>query len=76
MLTLRTIVTDDTISYGSDQEWPSVEAAQQQGVRGALAIASEEVAKGKMFFAAEVLIKNGEEIVGRFVVSVGASRLK
>ena len=42
----------------------------------ARSIGSDEVSKGKQYFVAEVKIEEGDELVGRFVASVGASPIE
>ena len=76
MPTFRISVINRTFSACEDHELPSLDAARKEGVKAALAIGSEEVANGSPFFAAEILVENGQELLGRVVVSLGASPLK
>ena len=45
-------------------------------MRGAIAIASEQIERGDHYFAAEVSLSESDQMVARFVLSVGASPLK
>ena len=49
------------------------QASSNGGHQRRLAIGSEEVVDGKEFFGAEVKIEKGDELLRRFVVSIGAS---
>ena len=50
--------------------------ALKQGIKSAIAIASDEVSSGKPFFGAEVKREQGNKELIRYVVAVGASRIK
>jgi hypothetical protein len=76
MAIFRITVINQTFQACTDHELDSVEAARKQGIRGALAIGADEVANGKPFFGAEVKLEDGEEVVGRFLVSIGSSPLQ
>ena len=69
------IVNSDFASSNSlDASTP--EAARLEALKGALQIGSEEVCKGNPFFAAEIRIQNGDKVIERMVVAVGASTLQ
>ena len=72
----RITVVNQTFSASNHHECPSTDAARKHGVRAALAIGSDEVTNGKPFFGAEVRVEQGDETLGRFVVSIGASPLQ
>jgi hypothetical protein len=74
--TFRISVLNETFSACDEHELTTATAARNEAIKGALAIGSEEVAKGKKFFGAEVKIQQGDELIGRFVVSVGASPIE
>ncbi|HEX5258696.1 MAG TPA: hypothetical protein VFW35_07935 [Sphingomicrobium sp.] len=76
MPTFRITVINQTFSACDEHELPSFEAARMQGIKAALEIGSDEVANGNPFFAAEVLVADGDETLGRFVVSIGASSIQ
>ena len=76
MPTFRITVTNQTFRACDDHELPSFDAARVQGIKAALDIGSDEVANGNPFFAAEVLVADGNETLGRFVVSIGASSIQ
>lgn len=72
----RISVINQTFSACSEHELSSFEDARIQGIKAALAIGSDEVSQGNPFFAAEVLIADGNGTLGRFVVSIGASSIQ
>jgi hypothetical protein len=72
----RITVTNRTFTACDDHDLPSFDAARMQGIKAALDIGSDEVASGNPFFAAEVMVAEGDETLGRFVVSVGASSIQ
>jgi len=74
--TYRITVTNQTFRASDDHDLPSFDAARVQGIKAALEIGSDEVAKGNPFFAAEVLVEDGDAASGRFVVSIGASSIQ
>ena len=59
-----------------EHELDSLEDAQKEGIRAALAMGAEEVNQGKTFFGAEVRILEDGDTVSRAMVSVGASPLQ
>lgn len=59
----------------SEQELEDADAAKTQALKGVLEVGSEAVASGKTFFAAEVIVSDGN-YRERFVVSIGVSPLK
>jgi hypothetical protein len=69
------IVNSDFASSNS-VDASSPEAARSQGMKSALQIGVEEICKGGAFFGAEVRVQNGDEIVERMVVAIGASTLQ
>ena len=68
-------VNNRTFTACDDHDMPSIEAAGRQGIRAALAIGAEEVGEGEAYFGAEIRVEEEGKIVGRYVVSVGASPL-
>ena len=72
----RISVIDQTFRACNEHECSTHDAAREHGIKAALAIGSEEVAKGKPFFGAEVRVELHKEILGRFLVSIGASPLQ
>lgn len=69
-------VINHTFRASDHYELSSFEDARAQAIKAALEIGSDEVANGTPFFGAEVVVEEGEEILARFVVSIGASSLK
>lgn len=76
MPTYRITVINQTFTACDDHELPSFDVARVQGIKAALEIGSDEVAKGSPFFAAEIRVADGDETLGRFVVSIGASSIQ
>ena len=72
----RISVVNETFNSSNQQEAATLSDAQQRAIQSALEIGVEEVSKGKPFFAAEVQVENGGELVSRFVVSMGCSPLQ
>jgi len=54
MPTFRISVLNETFSARDEHELATATAARNEAIRGALAIGSDEVVKGKQFFGAEV----------------------
>lgn len=76
MPTFRITVTNQTFSASDDHELASLADATRQGIKAALDIGTDEVANGKPFFGAEVHVEEGDETLGKFVVSVGMSPIQ
>jgi hypothetical protein len=74
--TYRITVINQTFRACDEHDLPSFDAARVQGIKAALDIGSAEVASGNPFFAAEILIADGDEAPSRFVVSIGASPIQ
>ena len=72
----RISIVNETFRSSNHHEAATASDAHQRAIKGALEIGVEEVAKGKPFFAAEVQVENGRQLVGRFVVSMGWSPLQ
>ena len=53
---------------------PDADAAVEQAMKGTLALGSEAVLAGKMFFGAEVVVSDGIKHQ-RFMVAIGATPL-
>ena len=50
--------------------------AWQEAIKSTIVIAADQVSHGSPFFGAEVRLKSGNKLMGRYVVSVGAAPLK
>lgn len=59
----------------NEEEHPNAADARTHALRGALEVGAEQILGGKMFFAAEVIVSQGNS-QERFVVSLGTSPLK
>jgi hypothetical protein len=55
---------------------PDVVKAWQTALRSAITIAADQVSHGNPFFGAEVTLEEGDQRIGRYVVSVAAAPLK
>ena len=75
MPTFQISVVNETFTSSDSQEVNSLDEATARALRAALQIGSEEVAGGKKFFAAEVKVESANEVLSRFIVSIGASPL-
>jgi hypothetical protein len=69
-------VHNEDFTSSEEQECATPDEALKQALTSAIAIASEHVASGKPFFGAEVRLEDGNKEVVRYVVAIGASRLK
>ena len=76
MPVFRISVINESFTASHEYELASVEAAESHAVKGALGIGTDEIIAGKSFFGAEIRIETDGELVGRFVVSAGASPLQ
>lgn len=72
----RITVINQTFTASEDHDLPSLDEANRTGIKSALTIGLEEVVNGNAYFGAEIRVENGEDTLGRFVVSVGASPLQ
>ena len=77
MATYRIGVVNQHFSATDERESDDLAAVCRNAVKGAIAIAADEVSSGdEQFFAAEVTIENDGARVARYLVSVGASPLQ
>ena len=67
-------VVNDEFAVHDEEEHPDADAAVEQALKGALAVGSEAVLAGKMFFGAEVVVSDGNKHQ-RFMVAIGATPL-
>jgi hypothetical protein len=75
MPTFKISVTNESFAATDQHDVASLDTATAEAIRAALQIGTDEVVAGKQFFAAEVKVEAANEVVRRFVVSLGASRL-
>jgi hypothetical protein len=76
MQTYRISVVNAEFNASEEHPLESLDAAQREGIKAALAIGADEVIGGKPFFGAEVRIQHDGDTVSRAMVSVGASPLQ
>lgn len=75
MPTFTISVVNETFASSNQHEMTTLDNATAQALQAALQIGAEEIVAGKPFFAAEVKVESANQVVGRFMVSVGSSRL-
>lgn len=76
MTTFSINVVNSDFASSSSVDASSPEEARLEALKGVLQIGSDEVCKGKSFFAAEIRIQSGDKIVERMAVAIGASTLQ
>ena len=69
-------IVNEHFSDTADLEAKDELHAWQNALRSAIHIAADQISHGSPFFAAEVRLESGKKLIGRYVVSVGASPLK
>jgi hypothetical protein len=75
MPTFQISIVNESFASSNDHEVHSLDAASEQALSAALRIGSDEVIGGNKFFAAEVKVETANEVVRRFVVSIGTTAL-
>ena len=76
MPTYRVSIVNEHFSASEKQESPDVVKAWQTAIRSAITIAADQVSHGNPFFGAEITLEQGNDRIGRYVVSVAAAPLK
>jgi len=76
MATYRISVVNEHFSSSNEHDFGDVTKAWQQAIRAALDIAADQVSHGNPYFGAEVRLEQGNKLIGRYVISAGASPLK
>lgn len=76
MPTFKITVLNEEFTSQNELECADQEAARKHGIGAALAMGAEQVAAGKPFFGAQVLIHLDGAALAQFVVSVGATPIK
>ena len=76
MPTFHITVRNEDFTSSDDYDCGSNEDALKYGIKSAMAIASEQVASGKPFFGAEVVLEQGNKQLIRYIVAVGGAPLK
>jgi hypothetical protein len=76
MRTYRVSIINEHFSASEDQKAVDVTKAWQSAIGSAIAIAADQVSHGNPFFGAEVILDEGSQRIGRYVVSVAAAPLK
>lgn len=65
MATYRISVINEHFTSSNEHECGDVVTAWQQAIRGALAIAADQVSHGNPYFGAEIVLDEGKRRVGR-----------
>ncbi|NUQ18317.1 MAG: hypothetical protein HOP95_07675 [Sphingomonas sp.] len=76
MPTFHITVHNEDFTSSDDYECACNEEALKQGIKSAIAIASDQVSSGKPFFGAEMTLEQGNKQLIRYIVAIGASPLK
>lgn len=76
MPNFRLSIVNEHFSDTMDLKARDVVPAWQEAIKTAITIAADQVSHGSPFFGAEVRLEEGKKLVGRYVVSVGATPLK
>jgi hypothetical protein len=74
--TFNISIVNETFESSNTHEGHSAEEATAYALKGAFQIGIDEIVDGKPFFAAEVTIEGADKVLSRYVVSLGASRLR
>jgi hypothetical protein len=72
----RISIVNEHFSQSAEEEASDVVEAWHNAIGAAIDIAKDQVSHGNPFFGAEVTLEDGNERIGRYVVSVAASPLK
>lgn len=72
----RVHVVNRDFASSDDREFPNMEVARTEAIRGALQIGTQEVCEGRAFFAAQITIDNDHAPTERILVAVGASPIQ
>jgi hypothetical protein len=76
MPTYQITVHNEDFTASEEQDCAGPDQALKEAIKSAIAIATDHVANGKPFFGAEVMLEEGDKKIARYVVGIGASRLK
>ena len=69
-------VHNEDFTSCDDHDCATSDEALKEAIKSAILIATDHVASGQPFFGAEVSVAEGNKQLVRYVVAVGASRLK
>jgi hypothetical protein len=76
MSTYHINIVNEHFAQDGELEAQDAVTAWQKAIRSAIEIAADQVSHGNPFFGAEVTLQEGNKLIGRYVVSVGATPLK
>lgn len=69
-------IVNEHFSLSGEHEASDNINAWKSAISSAITIAADQVSHGSPFFGAEVTVTLGDEHIGRYLVSVGATPLK
>ena len=69
-------IVNEHFSQTGEQDAPDNIEAWKAAISSTIIIAADQVSHGNPFFGAEVTVAQGNEQIGRYLVSVGATPLK
>lgn len=69
-------IVNEHFSQSGEQEAADNIDIWKRAIASAIAIAADQVSHGNPYFGAEVIVADGSEQIGRYLVSVGATPLK
>jgi hypothetical protein len=75
MASYRLSIVNEHFSDSAELNAKDEMRAWQEAIKSAITIAADQVSHGNPFFGAEIRLE-GDRLVGRYVVSVGATPLK
>ena len=76
MASYTVTIVNEHFSQTGEEEAPDNIEIWKRAIASAISIAADQVSHGSPFFGAEVTIAQGDEQIGRYLVSVGATPLK
>ena len=76
MADYRLSIVNEHFSDTAELKADDMVRAWQEAIKSAITIAADQVSHGNPFFGSEVKLEEGGKLVGRYVVSVGATPLK
>ncbi|HEX8415799.1 MAG TPA: hypothetical protein VF637_18240 [Sphingomicrobium sp.] len=76
MPTYRLSIVNEHYSDTADLKANDMMSAWKEAIASAIHIAADQVSHGAPFFGAEVRLEEDDKLVGRYIVSVGATPLK
>lgn len=76
MPTFQLEIVNEHFQQSGELQAADVSGAWTKALESGISIAADQVSHGNPFFGAEITLTKGDERVGRYVLSVGATPLK